>query len=215
METWPDSEVKRHALVGEGRPDPAPQVLWLNICPAPLGCLDTSTQPPSHHPSVLLRRNESWRGPFGRVPSAWPKVSPRCQRLQGFNHLERLGFAFLKALGQQLERGVYSEGSADWKNECCQMIFVLPVIWRKYPQNWTSSPRRRLWAAVPYSLPFSLLSNGSKFNCTKLRRPKAWWTERKCHASGEWCGKSTTSTLTLINAHLLRRAVNTHDSPRF
>lgn len=69
MEARPDSEVKRHALVGEGRPDPAPQVVWLNICPAPLGCLDTSTQPPSHHPSVLLRCNESWRGQLGRVPS--------------------------------------------------------------------------------------------------------------------------------------------------
>lgn len=108
-ETWPDSEVKRHALVGEGRPDPPPQVVWLNICPAPLGCLDTSTQPASYHSSVLHRCNESWHGQLGRVPNPWRKVPPQRQRLREFNNLERLGFAFLKPLGQHLESHVYSK----------------------------------------------------------------------------------------------------------
>lgn len=61
-ETWPDSEVKRHALVGEGRPDPPPQVVSLNICPAPLGCLDTSAQPASYHPfcSAQMQWKLAW-----------------------------------------------------------------------------------------------------------------------------------------------------------
>lgn len=197
METWPDSEVKRHALVGEGRPDPAPQVLWLNICPAPLGCLDTSTQPPPPFPPS----HESWRGQLGRVPSSWPKFSPQCQRLQEFNNLERLGFAFLKPLGQHLESRAFSKQSTDWKNKCRQMIFVLPVIWRKYPRNSTSSPCRRLWAGFPYSSPFSLLSNGRNFNCQKT--PKTWrlmtgakalqrvmWEAQRLHTKPDKCSDS-------------------------
>lgn len=87
------------------------------------------------------------------------------------------------------------------------MIFVLPVIWRKYPQNPTSGPCRPLRAGVPYSLPFSLLSNGWNFNCQKnLEDPM----ERRRSTSKEWCGKSNSSTLTLINAQLLIRAGITH-----
>lgn len=99
IETWPDSEVKRHALVGEGRPDPAPQVVWLNICPAPLGCLDTSTQPPSYHPSVLLRRSESWRGQLGRVPSPWQKVYPPVPEVAGVQQPGETGLCIFKTFG--------------------------------------------------------------------------------------------------------------------
>lgn len=73
METWPDSAAKRHALVGGRRPGSPPQVAWLNICPPPLGCLDTSTQPSSHHSSVRLRSGESWHGRPGRAPKPWQK----------------------------------------------------------------------------------------------------------------------------------------------
>lgn len=95
METWPDSEVKRHALVGEGRPDPAPQVVWLNICPAPLGCLDTSTQPPSYHPSVLLRCDEGWRGQLGRVPKSFSTVP----EVAGVQQPGESGLCIFKTLG--------------------------------------------------------------------------------------------------------------------
>lgn len=184
-ETWPDSEVKRHALVGEGRPDPPPQVVWLNICPAPLGCLDTSTQPASHHSSVLHRCNESWHGQLGTVPNPWRKVPPQCQRLREFNNLERLSFAFLKPLGQHLESHVYSKRSTDWENKCCQMIFVLPVIKRKVPSelNEQSLQTSASWCSI--FITFSPLSNGRNFNCRQFRNPKAWWAEWKHYASWE------------------------------
>lgn len=160
--------------------------------------------------SAQMQWKLAWSVRHGTKLMIKKKFSPQCQRLQEFNNLVRLGFAFLKPLGQHLETHVYSKRSTDWKNKCCQMIFVLAVIWRKHPQNSTGSPCRRLWAGVPYSLPFSLLSNGRNFNCQKLRRPNAWWMERKRDVSREWCGKSTTSTLTLINAQFLIRAVITH-----
>lgn len=104
---------------------------WLNICPPPLGCLDTSTQLPSHHSSVLLRSGETWRGQPGRAPEPRQKVSPRCQRSRKFNNLERMGFAFLKPLGQHLGTHVHTkrgtgEKRGKKKKKRCQMVFVLP-----------------------------------------------------------------------------------------
>lgn len=99
LETWPDSEVKRHVLVGEGRPDPPPQVVWLNICPAPLGFPDTSTQPPSHHPSVLLRCNESWHGQLGRVPKPWQKNVSTVPEVTGVQQPGETGLCIFKTFG--------------------------------------------------------------------------------------------------------------------
>lgn len=72
----------------ERSPGSPPQVAWLNICPPPLGCLDTSTQPPSHHSRVLLRSGGRWHGQAGRSPNLRQKVSPHCQRSRKFTSLK-------------------------------------------------------------------------------------------------------------------------------
>lgn len=64
----------------ERRPGSPPQVAWLNICPRPLGCLDTFSQPPHpfHHSPALFRSGDSWHGQSGRLPNLRQKVSTHC-----------------------------------------------------------------------------------------------------------------------------------------
>ena len=109
----------------ERRPGSPPQVAWLNICPPPLGCLDTSTQSASHHSPVLLRSGESWHGQPGRAPNLRQKVSLHWQRSCKFRNLERMGFAFLKPLGHHLGSHMHAKRGKERKKHC-QMVFVLP-----------------------------------------------------------------------------------------
>lgn len=147
-------------LSGGRRTGSPPQVAWLNICPPPLGCLDTSTQPPSHHSSVPLRSGESWHGQPGRAPNPRQKVSPRCQRSRKFNNLERMGFAFLKPLGQHLGSHTHTKWGTGEKKTLSNGLCASQWFGERNPQNSTSGLCRLLWVSVPYSLPFFPHSHG-------------------------------------------------------
>lgn len=116
----------------ERSPGSPPQVAWLNICPPPLDCLDTSTQPPSHHSHVLLRSGGRWHGQAGRSPNLRQKVSPHCQRSRKFTSLKD-GLRIFKTSGLSFGES-HAHQARDRrrrrrkkkKKKHCQMVFVLP-----------------------------------------------------------------------------------------
>lgn len=126
------------------RPGSPPQEAWLNICPPPLGCLDASTQTPSHHSSVLFRSGKSWHGQPGRAPTLRQKVSPHCRRSRKFTNLKRMGFAFLKPLGRRLGSHTHTASEGQRKKNAVNWSLCFPVIWKKKPSElnqqslWTS-----------------------------------------------------------------------------
>ena len=196
METWPDSVAKR-------RPASPPQVAWLNICPPPLGCLDASTQPPSHHSSALLRSGKSWHGHPGRAPKPRQKVSPDCHRSRKFTNLERMGFAFLKPQGHHLGSHMQTKrgtGREKKKEKHCQTVFVLFNDLEKgtlRTRQAVSPDFSELVFHIHYL--FSTLT-WRGFNCLQFRlKSERSGGKASCLLRGR-CGKSTTSTLNLIDA---------------
>lgn len=118
----------------ERSPGSPPQVAWLNICPPPLDCLDTSTQPPSHHSHVLLRSGGRWHGQAGRSPNLRQKVSPHCQRSRKFTSLKD-GLCIFKTSGLSFGES-HAHQARDRrrrrrkKKNTVKWSLCFPMIWR-------------------------------------------------------------------------------------
>lgn len=151
MKTWPYSVAKRHALEEGGGLNPLPK--WHGYIFALLH-LAVWTHPLSPFPITPLRSSKSWHSQPGRAPNPRQKVSPRCQRSQKFNNLERMGFAFLKPLGHHLESHTHTVRAVLKKKTLSNGLCASQWFEEKNFQNSTSGLCRLLRVSVPYSLTF-------------------------------------------------------------
>lgn len=126
-EACPDSAAERHAFMW-GRPASPPQVARLNICPPPLGCLDTSSQSPPHH-SPVFRSGDSWHGQPGQAARLATKSFSWLPEVTQVQKPGKNGLCIFKTSGPSFgeshaHRGRKRRGGGG--KEHCQMVFVLP-----------------------------------------------------------------------------------------
>lgn len=135
------------------RPGSPPQVALLNICPPPLGCLDTSTQPLSHH-SALLRSRENWHGQPVRSPNPRQKVSPHLPEVTEVHQPGKNRLCIFKTAGPPFGKTHAHQARDGTKKMLSNGLCASQRFGERNPLNSLSSLCGHLWVSVPYSLPF-------------------------------------------------------------